>query len=363
MAGSRNTMRKCEIGGQSCAATALRSTLTSISFAPVASAVPGAAWIFSTTAEVIRSFKRGRASVNSMRSNSGTACARRRPARIRFCGQGYHARMPDMKPPPMGTDARTRTFAEARVVDYLLLCGWAHDAHRGDCGDGRRAVRAALDRSTALGLPFARAADGGRLYDPAEVVNFLKWAGVRHQDAFWRDHYVPQGRALVRAFHGARTATGVPPPPATLPPRRFDVELEREFALARMPSRTRTHAARPGADRGRACCATSPSNAAPRRASTSTSPSRRAAWTPASRRRSPPPFALTVRASFTALAGLPDPRAMPLSPADVDLYTRARRGPGPCLAARACAGGTARGRRSGTRGRWCAASGTSSATR
>lgn len=230
-----------------------------------------------------------------------------------------------MKPPPMGADARARTFAEARIVDYLLLCGWARDAHRGDCGGARGEVRAALDRSTALGLPYARAADGSRLYDPAEVVNFLKWAGVRHRDAFWRDHYVPQGRALVRAFHGAGTATGVPPPPATLGPRRFDVELEREFALARVQSRSRTMLRVPAPiEDGMLCdlaveCSGPPGidvdfAVAPGRAD-----ARFAAPDSAA-------IGLKVCASFTALPGLPDPRATPLSPADVDLYTRPAEG-------------------------------------
>ena len=230
-----------------------------------------------------------------------------------------------MKPPPMGTDARTRTFAEARVVDFLLLCGWARDAHRGDCGDARREVRAALDRSTALGLPYARAADGGRLDHPAEVVNFLKWASVRHQDAFWRDHYVPQGRAPARAFHGARSATGVPPPPATLVPRRFDVELEREFALARLQSRTRTMLRIPAPIEDRMLCDLAVECSGPPGVDVdfAVAPGRADARFAASDSAA---IRLKVRASFTALPGLPDPRATPLSPADVDLYTRPAEG-------------------------------------
>ncbi|NDP42265.1 MAG: hypothetical protein GZ089_06040, partial [Aromatoleum sp.] len=61
-----------------------------------------------------------------------------------------------MKRPAMRIDVRYRSVEEARIIDYLLLCGWAREVRGGDRDAAEREARAALDRWASLGLPFAR---------------------------------------------------------------------------------------------------------------------------------------------------------------------------------------------------------------
>ena len=231
--------------------------------------------------------------------------------------------MQRMKRPAMGADGRNRTVDETRIVDYLVLCGWSREAHSGDRAPAERAARAALDGWIALGLPFARTADGARRFDPAEVVNFLKWAGAEHGDPFWEERFIANSRELVRAFHSP-IAPGVPPPPATLGPQRFTVTVQREFALqkepgaralVRLPLPLEDDALRdlaiefiapPGVDVDFAI--------APGRLDARFAP-------PAA-----PTITLGVRMSFTARPAATDPQSAPLSPADRKLYTRPAEG-------------------------------------
>lgn len=231
--------------------------------------------------------------------------------------------MQRMKRPAMGADGRNRTVDETRIVDYLVLCGWSREAHSEDRAPAERAARAALDGWIALGLPFARTADGARRFDPAEVVNFLKWAGAALGDPFWEERFIANTRELVRAFHSP-IAPGVSPPPATLGPRRFTVTVQREFALQeaagahallRLPLPLEDDALRdlaieciapPGVDVDFAIA-----------------PGRLDA------RFAPPPaptITLGVRLSFTARPSLTNPQSAPLTPADRKLYTRSAEG-------------------------------------
>ena len=221
----------------------------------------------------------------------------------------------------MDTGAHARTFAESRIVDYLLVCGWAAETRHGDRDQARQEARSALERWIASGLPVARGADGARCFDPAEVLNFGKRAGMRGDDPFYERRFVAQTRDLVRAFHTSPVAAGVPPPPTALPPRRFDVTLEREFALARAPVGARTLLRLPVPLEDDMCrdlaieCSAPPGvdvefTRAPGRVDARLA-------TP-----SAATLALMVRASFTARPGVPDPRQQPLSSADRDLYTR-----------------------------------------
>ena len=136
-----------------------------------------------------------------------------------------------MKRPALRADARYRVFDEARIVDYLLLCGWSQEIRRGDRRGAERGARDALERWMQLGLPFTRAAKGGLRFDPAEVVNFLKWAGANHGDPFWDERFIANGRALVREF---QPMAGLQPGTALdtkLDALRFSFTLAREFSL------------------------------------------------------------------------------------------------------------------------------------
>lgn len=92
---------------------------------------------------------------------------------------------------------RYRTIPEARMIDILLLAGWAFELERGGRIEAIAQTKSALERWIDLGLGIQRDGRGGRYFDPVEVVNFLIWAGRLGLDRFWADHYVNTGRALV----------------------------------------------------------------------------------------------------------------------------------------------------------------------
>ena len=114
-----------------------------------------------------------------------------------------------------------RTADEARVIDYLVVAGWAKD-FLASPASARDAASTALERWVRAGLPFSRLPGGERGFDPAEVMNFAKSAGVSGRDEFWSARYVETGRSLVREF-GAQ--------PQELGPRGFRLRLERAFNL------------------------------------------------------------------------------------------------------------------------------------
>jgi len=83
----------------------------------------------------------------------------------------------------------------------LLLGGWAYE--REDC-NAVPETRRALDSLIDLGLGLRRAATGERLFDPVEVTNHLKSAGLAGHNSFWADRYVRTGRRLVTDLAGRR---------------------------------------------------------------------------------------------------------------------------------------------------------------
>jgi len=108
-----------------------------------------------------------------------------------------------------------RTVPEIKILDMLLLAGWAHEL---DHARARATTRTALDCWTDIGLGVRAGENGERLFDPVEVVNFLKQLGLDGRDSFWADRYVHTGRRLVADF----AATGA---------RSFDVDFRRVFVL------------------------------------------------------------------------------------------------------------------------------------
>lgn len=127
--------------------------------------------------------------------------------------------------PWIGGEARYRTVDAARIVEHLLLGGWAFDMEPHRAAESRRQAVDGLDRLVGLGLPF-----GGsptvRTFDPVEVVNFVKWTGLLGLDEFWLRRDVATGRRLVGTFAAQ---------PAALDdgkPARVSVTLRRTFNLA-----------------------------------------------------------------------------------------------------------------------------------
>jgi hypothetical protein len=125
-----------------------------------------------------------------------------------------------------------RTVAEGLMVEHIARIGWPYEA-LGEALDAVRSLAAlALQRWVNLGLPFETAADGQRLFDHAEVLNFPSSDRVRGQDRFFADNMVASRRRMTADFHPGHHDLARPPPaPGTLPPRRFSVTLRRVFNL------------------------------------------------------------------------------------------------------------------------------------
>ncbi len=90
-----------------------------------------------------------------------------------------------------------RTVAESRILDTLLLGGWAYEQGK---PEAIAATRQALDRWIDMGLGVRLGPTGERLFDPVEVLNVLKKLGLEDRDRFWADRYVHTGRRLVTDF-------------------------------------------------------------------------------------------------------------------------------------------------------------------
>lgn len=112
------------------------------------------------------------------------------------------------------SDDRYRRVAERRILDLIRFAGWNREG--ASAADGL--ARQALDGWIALGLPF-RSVDGARYFDPVEMHNFIRQAGLDGRDGFWRDRLVGTARGLVEDLHAAA-------------PSHFQVALKRTFHLA-----------------------------------------------------------------------------------------------------------------------------------
>ena len=94
------------------------------------------------------------------------------------------------------------------------LAGWA--CERAEGSPGKALTREALERWIAMGMGVRRGTDGGRYFDPAEVLNFIKQAGLDGRDTFWTERVVGTARRLVLDMRNDD-------------PRKFAVELRRTF--------------------------------------------------------------------------------------------------------------------------------------
>jgi Transglutaminase-like superfamily len=133
-------------------------------------------------------------------------------------------------PPGIQTDDRYRTVPESRIVDMLLVAAFVYEIEAGDGDTANARASAALDNWTRLGLGHRTSPAGQRLFDPVEVVNFMKWAGYHGRDGFWIDHFV----ATTRAFFSEWSSTAAAGADGLRhhPPARFTVDLRRSFDLS-----------------------------------------------------------------------------------------------------------------------------------
>ena len=131
--------------------------------------------------------------------------------------------------PPLGSrfEDRYRTIPESRLLDVLLLGGWVYEVAAGRQAEALASTRAALASWIGLGLPCRQSAGGERLYDPVEVMNFQKWAGLQGLDRFWIDRFVATGRRLVSDWAENRRDDASSPDGRGAAP--FRVSLQRRF--------------------------------------------------------------------------------------------------------------------------------------
>ena len=115
-----------------------------------------------------------------------------------------------MVPVAVRPDARYRVVDEARIIDLIALAGWAREIRRGERDAATRGAVEALDRWIAAGLPFTQSPEGKRRFDPAEVINFMKFVGARDGDPFWEQRFVATGRGMILDFHRSDDAVGCP---------------------------------------------------------------------------------------------------------------------------------------------------------
>ena len=126
----------------------------------------------------------------------------------------------------MHADNRYRTVPESKVIDFLVLAGWAH---AGANEDVSKHAGNALRRSVELGVKYQLSKAGDRLFDPVEVINQLKWSGRNGLDRFWIDHFVETERSRVSQFAGQDAEMFGPDALRFL---RFEVSLIRSFDLS-----------------------------------------------------------------------------------------------------------------------------------
>jgi transglutaminase-like putative cysteine protease len=127
-------------------------------------------------------------------------------------------------------EAWRRTIDEAAVVELFMLLGWPFELRAGRRVQAEREARAALERLIGLGLPHARSAAGGRLFDPTEAVNVLRWAGRSGLEPTLGEHNAPTARRLALEVPGG-AGEAAPSSPARLGPQRYAVTITRSFNL------------------------------------------------------------------------------------------------------------------------------------
>lgn len=135
---------------------------------------------------------------------------------------------PDLSSASLTSAPRYRTVAEADILALMRLYGWAFEARRHDHPTLDHEISAALDRLVGEGLPFESLGEAGRRFDPVELINHVKYAGLHQGKTLWPARFVTTGRLLAREFGGPDCG---PPNLADMPERSFRVTLARDFHL------------------------------------------------------------------------------------------------------------------------------------
>jgi hypothetical protein len=130
----------------------------------------------------------------------------------------------------LGTDGDGKycVVPQDQVIKTLVLYCWPYEARFGDRDEAVRNAERALERWVTQGLPCREQA-GKRYFDPAQVINSMKWAGVVHGDPAFQQGAVPSWRQTVEESLPAGWPEGRGM--GLQAPARFAVCLRREFNL------------------------------------------------------------------------------------------------------------------------------------
>jgi hypothetical protein len=110
---------------------------------------------------------------------------------------------------------RYRNIAESRIVDTLVLAGWPYEP---ESPAARDAAQAVLEAWIRTGVGFRPTANGMRLFDPVEVYNHMKLAGVEERDGFFFEKFSRTRRKFIADL-------------AVKAPGRFTFDFQRTFHL------------------------------------------------------------------------------------------------------------------------------------
>jgi hypothetical protein len=119
-----------------------------------------------------------------------------------------------------------RTVSEADIIGSLLVAAQPEEVAGGERDIAVARIKTALDTWKKTGLGYQLDAEGQCLFDPVEVINQMKWAGLNALDDFWSRHFVRTGRSFAAEFIGLPATSKVPSPT-----ERFHLTLLRRFDL------------------------------------------------------------------------------------------------------------------------------------
>jgi hypothetical protein len=125
-------------------------------------------------------------------------------------------------------DGRYCVVAEDQIIQSLMFFCWPYEARFGDPARAAQWAGQALERWVAQGLP-CREQGGKRYFDFAQVMNFLRWAGVVNGDPAYLEASVGVWRRSLAESTPADWPAGRGT--AVHSPARFLVRLRREFDL------------------------------------------------------------------------------------------------------------------------------------
>ncbi|APB98227.1 transglutaminase-like domain-containing protein [Polynucleobacter asymbioticus] len=97
------------------------------------------------------------------------------------------------------SDKALRTIDETEIIEMLLVWGFIFELKEGLKNQSIHIIKNTLKRFIGHGLPFETSLQR-RLFDPTEVINFMKWLDLTQQDFFWSDYVVPTGQKLVKSL-------------------------------------------------------------------------------------------------------------------------------------------------------------------